>query len=138
MRSISGVRVSAAQAAVSTDRDGRFSPSLPPGPVRLTVDARSHLREQVDITVGGEPVAIEALLLDEAQFKEDVVVTAGLKLTVRGGGPDQNLTLMDGVEIHNPYRLFGLTSAFNPEVVENVELIGGGLPLFPSRRLRNA
>src|SRR5690606_1859030 len=48
------------------------------------------------------------------------------RLTVRGGGPDQNLTVMDGVEIHNPYRLFGLTSAFNPETVDAFELITGG------------
>lgn len=48
------------------------------------------------------------------------------RLSVRGGGPDQNLTVMDGVEIHNPYRLFGLTSAFNPETVENFELVTGG------------
>ena len=48
------------------------------------------------------------------------------RLSVRGGGPDQNLTVMDGVEIHNPYRLFGLTSAFNPETVERFELITGG------------
>ncbi|MCC7125653.1 MAG: TonB-dependent receptor [Acidobacteria bacterium] len=48
------------------------------------------------------------------------------RLTVRGGGPDQNLTMMDGVEIHNPYRLFGLTSAFNPETVRNFELTAGG------------
>jgi len=47
------------------------------------------------------------------------------RLAVRGGGPDQNLTMMDGVEIHNPYRLFGLTSAFNPEVVGNFELTAG-------------
>jgi hypothetical protein len=48
------------------------------------------------------------------------------RLTVRGGGPDQNLTMMDGVEIHNPYRLFGLTSAFNPETVESFTLTAGG------------
>ena len=48
------------------------------------------------------------------------------RLSVRGGGPDQNLTMMDGVEIHNPYRLFGLTSAFNPETVERFELMAGG------------
>src|SRR6185503_15852325 len=48
------------------------------------------------------------------------------KLSVRGGAPDQNLTLMDGVEIHNPYRLFGLTSAFNPETVGRFELLAGG------------
>jgi prepilin-type processing-associated H-X9-DG protein len=46
--------------------------------------------------------------------------------SVRGGGPDQNLTMMDGVEIHNPYRLFGLASAFNPETVESFELTAGG------------
>ncbi len=47
------------------------------------------------------------------------------RLSVRGGGPDQNLTVMDGVEIHNPYRLFGLVSAFNPETVEAFELTAG-------------
>lgn len=50
----------------------------------------------------------------------------GSRLSVRGGGPDQDLTVMDGVEIHNPYRLFGLTSAFNPETVQNFELLAGG------------
>ena len=50
----------------------------------------------------------------------------GSRLAVRGGTPDQNLTLMDGVEIHNPYRLFGLVSAFNPETVERFELTAGG------------
>jgi hypothetical protein len=50
----------------------------------------------------------------------------GSRLSVRGGSPDQNLTVMDGVEIHNPYRLFGLTSAFNPETVRRFELTAGG------------
>ncbi len=50
----------------------------------------------------------------------------GSRLSVRGGTPDQNLTIMDGVEIHNPYRLFGITSAFNPETVSNFQLTAGG------------
>lgn len=50
----------------------------------------------------------------------------GSRLTVRGGAPDQNLTVMDGVEIHDPYRLFGLTSAFNPEIIRRFELATGG------------
>lgn len=48
------------------------------------------------------------------------------RLSVRGGSPDQNLTMMDGVEIHDPYRLFGLTSAFNPETIQRFELATGG------------
>ncbi len=54
----------------------------------------------------------------------------GSRLSVRGGGPDQNLTMFDGVEIYNPYRLFGLTSAFNPETVADFQLTAGG---FSSR-----
>ncbi len=50
----------------------------------------------------------------------------GSRLAVRGGSPDQNLTVMDGVEIHDPYRLFGLTSAFNPETIQGFELATGG------------
>jgi hypothetical protein len=49
----------------------------------------------------------------------------GSRLSVRGGGPDENLTVMDGVEIHNPYRLFGLSSAFNPETIRSFELSTG-------------
>jgi hypothetical protein len=47
------------------------------------------------------------------------------RISVRGGSPDENLTIMDGVEIHNPYRLFGLTSAFNPETVRGFDLHAG-------------
>lgn len=47
------------------------------------------------------------------------------RLSVRGGSPDENLTILDGVEVHNPYRLFGLTSAFNPELVTAFDLYAG-------------
>ena len=59
----------------------------------------------------------------------------GSRLAVRGGTPDQNLTVMDGVEIHNPYRLFGITSAFNPETVENFNLTAGGFGVAYGDRL---
>lgn len=48
------------------------------------------------------------------------------RLTVRGGAPDQNLTVMDGVEVHDPFRLFGLASAFNPEIIRQFELATSG------------
>lgn len=59
----------------------------------------------------------------------------GSRLAVRGGSPDQNLTVMDGVEIHDPYRLFGLTSAFNPETIERFELATGGFSTLYGDRL---
>jgi hypothetical protein len=59
----------------------------------------------------------------------------GSRMAVRGGAPDQNLTMMDGVEIHDPYRLFGLTSAFNPETIQRFELATGGFSVKYGDRL---
>ena len=171
MGPLAGARVAAGPVSAVTDREGRFLLTLPQGTVRLVVTADGHLTEQVEVTVADQPVTLEVLLLSQSQFKEDVVVTAGVKpvpvspstidlsplavrsiagaaenvfrtvqtlpgvnatddfgsrLSVRGGGPDQNLTVMDGVEVHDPYRLFGLTSAFNPETIENFEFVAGG------------
>jgi hypothetical protein len=47
-------------------------------------------------------------------------------ISVRGGSPDQNLTLLDGVEVHDPYRLYGLASAFNPDTIQRFDLATGG------------
>jgi hypothetical protein len=47
-------------------------------------------------------------------------------MSVRGGSPDQNLTLLDGVEVHDPYRLYGLASAFNPDTIQRFDLATGG------------
>ncbi len=57
------------------------------------------------------------------------------QIVVRGGNPDQNLVLMDGVELYNPYRLFGVTSAFNPQTVSHFELSQGGFPAKYGDRL---
>ncbi|OKL38861.1 TonB-dependent receptor [Pontibacter flavimaris] len=49
-------------------------------------------------------------------------------LYVRGGGPDQNLVLLDDALIYNPSHLFGFFSVFNPDAVKSVELYKGGFP----------
>jgi len=49
----------------------------------------------------------------------------GSKVAIRGGAPEQNLILMDGVEIYNPFRFYGFTSAFNPETVGRFDLSAG-------------
>ena len=59
----------------------------------------------------------------------------GSRLAVRGGTPDQNLTMMDGVEVHDPFRLFGLASAFNPETIHKFELATGGFSVKYGDRL---
>ena len=57
------------------------------------------------------------------------------QLIVRGSGPDQNLIIMDDIEIFNPYRLYGVISMFNPDVVSDVNLITGGFPAKYGDRL---
>ena len=57
------------------------------------------------------------------------------QLIVRGSGPDQNLIIMDDVEIFNPYRLYGVISMFNPDAVEDVNLMTGGFPARYGDRL---
>ncbi|MCZ8216206.1 MAG: TonB-dependent receptor plug domain-containing protein, partial [Cyclobacteriaceae bacterium] len=56
-------------------------------------------------------------------------------LYVRGGGPDQNLILLDGVPVYNASHLFGFFSLFNADAIKHVELIKGGFPARYGGRL---
>ncbi|MEZ4721489.1 MAG: TonB-dependent receptor [Flavobacteriales bacterium] len=56
-------------------------------------------------------------------------------LYVRGGGPDQNLMLLDGVPVYNASHLFGFFSVFNTDAINSVELIKGGFPAHYGGRL---
>ncbi len=56
-------------------------------------------------------------------------------LYIRGGGPDQNLILLDGVPVYNPDHLYGFVSIFNPDAIKNVTLITGGFPAQYGGRL---
>ena len=47
---------------------------------------------------------------------------------VRGGGPDQNLILLDGVPVYNASHIGGLFSVFNADAIKNVRLTKGGFP----------
>lgn len=56
-------------------------------------------------------------------------------LFVRGGTPDQNLILLDGARIYNNAHLFGFISVFNPEAIQDAELIKNGFPAGYGGRL---
>jgi hypothetical protein len=100
---------------------------------RITVAATADAVAQTPATIPVRPSEVVAVagggenVFRVLQTLPGVTATDDFtsRLSVRGGGPDQNLTVMDGVEIHNPYRLFGLTSAFNPETVAGFELTAG-------------
>ncbi len=47
---------------------------------------------------------------------------------VRGGGPDENLLLLDGISLYNAEHMLGLFSIFQPEAVKKVTLYKGSFP----------
>jgi hypothetical protein len=49
-------------------------------------------------------------------------------LYVRGGSPDQNLMLLDGVPLYSVNHLFGFFSVFNADAVKNMSITKGGFP----------
>jgi len=54
---------------------------------------------------------------------------------VRGGGPDQNLILLDEATVYNASHLFGFFSVFNADAIKDVNLIKGGMPANYGGRL---
>jgi hypothetical protein len=72
--------------------------------------------------------------LTEADVLQMVQILPGVQshdesasgLHIRGGTPDQNLILWDGIPIYNSGHFFGMISAFNPFIVDNVKVYRGG------------
>jgi hypothetical protein len=56
-------------------------------------------------------------------------------LYVRGGGPDQNLIILDDAPVYNAFHLFGFFSIFNGDALKSVELTKGGFPARYGGRL---
>ncbi len=54
---------------------------------------------------------------------------------VRGGGPDQNLIILDDAVVYNTGHLLGFFSIFNSDAIKNVSLIKGGMPAQYGGRL---
>lgn len=106
--------------------------------VEVTVEAgESEKRDRVEMSkvevtpekinivpgVGGEP--------DLAQFLQ---VVPGVTFTgdqggqfyIRGGAPIQNMTILDGMIIYNPFHSIGLFSVFDVDLIKNVDVYTGG------------
>ena len=50
----------------------------------------------------------------------------GGQVFIRGGEPTQNLTLLDGIEIYQPFHVLGFYSAFSSEIVSRADVYAGG------------
>ncbi len=79
---------------------------------------------------GIPPPFIESDLFRTLQTLPGIVTVSDFSsaLYVRGSSPDQNLVLLDGAPVYNPFHLGGLFSAFQIDALESAELLTGGFP----------
>lgn len=108
------------------------------------VSSRNVTRNQMGIqTISGADLKKMPVVLGEIDPLKTITLLPGVKnggeasagIYVRGGGPDQNLVLLDGIPVYNPNHLLGFFSIFNGEAVKNVEVIKGGIPAEYGGRL---
>ncbi|MEO0472332.1 MAG: TonB-dependent receptor, partial [Bacteroidota bacterium] len=71
----------------------------------------------------GEPDVIRAL-----QWLPGVggVKESASSLSIRGGNPQENLFLLDGITVYQPGHFFGNFSAFNSQAIKDLTLLRGG------------
>lgn len=80
----------------------------------------------------GEPDVVRVVqLLPGVAARNDY--TTGLN--VRGGSADQNLVLLDGIPIYNPFHMGGLFSTFMDATVGGIEFMTGAFPARYDGRL---
>ncbi|MFO7791020.1 MAG: TonB-dependent receptor [Bacteroidota bacterium] len=74
-------------------------------------------------TIGAEPDLAQYL-----QVVPGVIFTGdqGGQLYIRGGSPIQNLVLLDGMTIYNPFHSIGLFSVFDSDIIKNTDVYTGG------------
>ncbi len=54
---------------------------------------------------------------------------------IRGGTPNQNLIMFDGITMYHVDHMFGFFSAFNPVAIKNIQVYKGGFPAKYGGRL---
>ena len=88
----------------------------------LKLDIKSI--KQIPTVFGEADVLRVVLTLPGVQ----TVGEASTGFNVRGGSVDQNLILLNGSTIYNPSHFFGFFSAFDPDLVQNIELYKSSIP----------
>ncbi len=114
--------------------------------VEINAQKQDRIEERAQmsqITVPIEQLKKMPMLLGEADILKSLQLLPGVKagtegtsgIYVRGGSPDQNLILLDGVPVYNAAHIGGLFSIFNSDAIKGVTLTKGGFPARYGGRL---
>jgi len=96
--------------------------------IRFETEAGTTTRVLTGDEIKTLPGLGEADVLRAVEVLPGVISTSDFSsaFNVRGGSSDQNLILLDGFPIFNPFHLGGLFSVFNSDVIARAELLSGG------------
>ncbi|MCU0454603.1 MAG: TonB-dependent receptor [Bacteroidetes bacterium] len=107
------------------------------GEVVVTERAKRELKEiQTSVQVLDQndlklvPVTAQGDVFRSIAVLPGIVSTSDVsaQFYVRGGAGDQNLILLDGMRIYNPYHALGIFSIFDPDLVQTTEVYTGAFP----------
>lgn len=106
-------------------------------------EALEKLPQMSTIDVPIEQIKVAPVLFGETDILKTLQLLPGIQggtegssgIYVRGGGPDQNLILLDGVPVYNVSHLFGFFSVFNADAINRVSVVKGGFPARYGGRL---
>jgi len=148
--SFSYIGYEAQTIALLLDEDKTINIKLSPALSLKTVEVVGEKYQKIEetsqmsrIEVPVEQIKKLPALLGEVDVLKTLQLLPGVQsggegqsgLYVRGGSPDQNLVLLDGVPVYNISHLLGFFSVFNADAIKNVTLTKGGIPARYGGRL---
>jgi hypothetical protein len=140
---IQGPGVSDATYQVAVYNDGQLDIALREqvGILKEVVVSSQKVANIKRVAMGVERLTIATIkqvptVFGEADVLRVVLTLPGVKtvgevstgFNVRGGSTDQNLILLNDATIYNPSHFFGMFSAFNPEIIKDLELYKSSIP----------
>jgi hypothetical protein len=108
---------------------------------RRDANVKNAQMGKIDLSIG--QIKNIPALLGEVDILKAIQLLPGVRnagegnsgFYVRGGGPDQNLIMLDDAVVYNTGHLFGFFSIFNADAIKNASLIKGGMPAQYGGRL---
>lgn len=142
-----GFKTAEMEINANTAAESRIIVELIPGEIRLqeVMVKSDRLNKDLISAVDLPPELLNTMptMSGEADLFRTLQLMPGITMNnelssglyIRGGSPDQLLTLVDGVTIYNPTHLGNFASTFNTDAVKSIRLIKGAFPAEYGGRL---
>jgi hypothetical protein len=147
--SIIGYRTSTLSVVIAEDEITQRDVRMVPGSIEMdeVLVERQTTSRPTDTDLGMTRISAREIALVPPGLESDIfrvlqtdpgVGTTGdvsARYYVRGGSGDQNLLLLNGTPIYNPFHALGIFSVIDPEVIAAMEFLKGGFAAEHSGRL---